>query len=378
MSEKLTRKAPSDVRIGNISAIFNLLFPARQISRVELGNRIGLSRMATSGVTGEMIQNHILCEIGEEPRKGRGKRSQILAVDPSYWRIATLDLSDEFVFKGALIDLRGSIIRRVEQPSGNTPQERVEHMLDLCKTLVGLTKLPVLGIGIALSGIVNSHGTVVCSVLLGWNDLPVRDIVEKATGITTIVSNDTNVSLVAEHYFGNASANSILITVAGGVGASLYINNHIVCGDTFAAGEIGHVIVDPQGEQCSCGRRGCLETRLAEPKLRARIAQSPLQREQILHDAGRLLATTIAVAVGLLNVREIALYGASDIVGNEFISGVQEGLNADISPAYGAVPTAYRCSQGEDLVLRGQAVEVIRELVPNIHGSDADSTKEGK
>lgn len=375
MSESLMSKAPSDVRVGNISAIFNLIFPDKQIPRVELGNRIGLSRMATSGVTGEMIQNHILREVGNDTRQGRGKRSKVLAIDTAYWRIVTLDLSDEFLFKGALTNLCGSIIHRIEMPSGNSEDEKITNILSLCKALINYSDLPVLGIGIALTGIVNAEGTVVYSVRLGWKNFPIRSIVEEATGIPAIIGNDTNVSLVAERYFGKASANSMFITLSGGIGASLYINGSVVQGDTFAAGEIGHIVVDPQGQMCNCGRRGCLESILAEPVLRSRIERDPDHRNAILTQAGHRLGVIMSVPVGLLNLREVAIYGASDIVTHDFVQGMQEELDNNILSSYGFRPIAYRSSQGEDLVLRGQAVEVIRNLVPNIHGSQADNTK---
>lgn len=367
MSNEIMKKLPSDIRVNNISAIFSLLFPTKQMPRVELGNKIGLSRMATSEVTGEMIRDHILREVGDDDREGRGKRSKVLAIDTSYWRVIAIDLTDSYAFKGAIMDLCGSIIKRIEVSSTNSSEEKVAKIIELYKSLSSATERNILGIGVALAGIVNEEGTVVKSVRLDWTDFPIKKIIEEATGIPTIVSHDTSVSLVAERFFGRATQNSMLITVGGGVGASLYINDKIVTGSTFSAGEIGHIIVDPEGEMCGCGRKGCVESMISEPILRNRIAKNPLDRENILRDAGRTLGRIMSVPVGLLNLHDVAIYGASDIVCNCFLEGIREEFHNNISNGYCEPPIVYRCSQGEDLVLRGQGVEVIRRMVPLIH-----------
>lgn len=76
-----TKTVPSDIRARNTMAVFNLLFPTAAVSRSELGKTLGLSRMAATEVTGEMLGNHIIREVGEDTRSGRGKRSVMLAID---------------------------------------------------------------------------------------------------------------------------------------------------------------------------------------------------------------------------------------------------------------------------------------------------------
>ena len=94
MSGTQTKASPSDIRISNITAAFKQLFPATQISRANIGKLIGLSRFTTSEVTGEMVDNRILRELGPDNREGRGKRSQVLAIDTDFWRIVSIDLSN--------------------------------------------------------------------------------------------------------------------------------------------------------------------------------------------------------------------------------------------------------------------------------------------
>lgn len=168
------------------------------MSRANIGKLIGLSRFTTSEVTGEMVDNRILRELGPDNREGRGKRSQVLAIDTDFWRIVSIDLSNPKLAKGALADLSGRIVDRTELPADNGCS--VDDVVDLRKQLIAPTPLPILGI--AVTGIVEPDGVVRESVHLEWNELPLKAEVENATGVPTLVGNDTNAALVAERFFG--------------------------------------------------------------------------------------------------------------------------------------------------------------------------------
>ena len=88
-----------------------------------------------------------------------------------------------------------------------------------------------------MTGIVEPNGVVRKSVHLGWSELPLKTEVENATGVPVIVGNDTNAALVAERFFGDCSPNSMLISIGRGVGAALCLNDVIIEGSSFTAGE---------------------------------------------------------------------------------------------------------------------------------------------
>ena len=375
MSGTQAKASPSDIRISNITAAFEQLFPATQMSRANIGKLIGLSRFTTSEVTGEMVDNRILRELGPDNREGRGKRSQVLAIDTDFWRIASIDtdfwriasidLSNPKLAKGALADLSGRIVDRTELPADNGCS--VDDVIGLCKQLIASTPLPILGIGIAVTGIVEPDGVVRKSVHLEWNELPLKAEVENATGVPTLVGNDTNAALVAERFFGDCSPNSMLISIGRGVGAALCLNDVIIEGSSSTAGEIAHVVVDPNGPTCECGKRGCLESLVSDDRLQERIAQDPASRTRILAEAGALLGRVMAIPAGLLDLRDISIYGAPEIVNAQFIDAMEDEIRRTMTTDYQKAPQIHRCRQGEDLTLRGQATIVIRTLVPTIH-----------
>lgn len=373
MPSKPLKSDPSDVRASNIRAVFSLLFPSGQMSRAELGRRVGLSRMAISEVVAEMVDNHLLREMGMDSRTGRGKRSVMLAVDSDGWRIVSIDLTHRFVLRGALTDLCGRIVERTEIPCDDPGSVQPETVCDLCERLLAETDKPILGLGVAVPGIVVDDGVVSRSVNLGWTNVPLKERLEERFHIPAVVCNDTNMALLCECTFGQCSDNSMFVGVNDGVGAAVCVNGEIVMGQHCAGGEIAHVVVDPKGPQCVCGKRGCLEALLSAPRLRKRIENEPEARTAILAEAGQRLGSALSMSVSLLDLSDIAVFGPPEIVGEAFIGAMREELEAGISADYRSTPVLHRCQQGEDLFLRGQAVAVVKLLIDRIHNSDLES-----
>ena len=131
---------------------------------------------------------------------------------------------------------------------------------------------PVLGIGIGTPGLVDRDGTVRTAPNLGWTDVPLRRLVAEATGLPVRVTNDSDAATQAELSASPASEDMVLVHVGRGVGCGIVTGGRRVAGAHHAAGEIGHVTVGTDGgEDCPCGKRGCLETWLSIPRLRAAL-----------------------------------------------------------------------------------------------------------
>ncbi|WEV58514.1 ROK family protein [Bifidobacterium sp. ESL0728] len=367
MSRKSLKSDPSDIRAVNIRTAFRLVTDAETISRAELGRRMGLSRMAISDLTGEMIDNRLLREVGLDHRSGRGKRSVMLAVDADGWCVASVDLTQRFVLRAVLTDLLGRILERVEISYESSGRLRIEDVDAVCAKVLGLTNRPVLGLGVAVPGVVNAEGVVVRSVNLGWAGVALKARLEGKLHLPVLVCNDVNMGLLGECAFGDGSADSLFVHIGQGVGAAVCVDGKIVDGSGYSAGEIGHVVVAPDGPQCVCGKRGCLEMMVSVPKLRERIEAEPQARETILANAGTMLGGALAMSVSLLDLADVSVAGPADIVGTAFLEAMREELKGKTFVDYHGQPSVRRCQQGDDLVLRGQAEAVIRRLVDSIH-----------
>lgn len=127
-----------------------------------------------------------------------------------------------------------------------------------------LTSDDFIGIGMGSPGTVDRKaGTVIGAYNLNWKtSQPVKKLIEEGTGISFAIDNDANVAALGERWKG-AGANEedvVFITLGTGVGGGIIAGGRLIHGVAGAAGELGHITVDPEGYNCTCGKKGCLET----------------------------------------------------------------------------------------------------------------------
>lgn len=138
--------------------------------------------------------------------------------------------------------------------------ESINHHINL----YDMNKEDFLGIGMGSPGNVNhAEGTVIGAYNLNWKTLQnVKQLVEQGTGIPFFIDNDANVAALGEQWIGagNNEPDVVFITLGTGVGGGIILNGELLHGATGAAGEIGHIVVEPGGFDCTCGNNGCLET----------------------------------------------------------------------------------------------------------------------
>lgn len=163
---------------------------------------------------------------------------------------------------------KGKILARREIPTwtGARTKACVKELAANLRALILRSCIPpkkILGIGVGCPGAVDSSkGTLPRSPNLpGWAGLPLKDILKKATGLPVCLANDANAAALGESFFGAGknSKNFIYITVSTGIGGGIVIDGKLYEGSGFAAGEIGHMSLVPDGARCNCGKRGCLE-----------------------------------------------------------------------------------------------------------------------
>lgn len=138
--------------------------------------------------------------------------------------------------------------------------ESIRHRIEL----YGMKKEDFIGIGMGTPGSVDiEKGTVIGAYNLNWTTLqPVKKQIEEATGIPFTLDNDANVAALGERWkgAGENDPNVVFVTLGTGVGGGIIAEGQLLHGKAGCAGEIGHVTVDPEGFDCTCGKRGCLET----------------------------------------------------------------------------------------------------------------------
>ncbi|MCW6683082.1 ROK family glucokinase [Aerococcaceae bacterium NML160702] len=184
-------------------------------------------------------------------------------------KILGIDLGGTSV-KMAIISLEGEILEKwtiatniLEEGKHIVPgiiQSIQEHM-----ERYQLSKEDFLGIGMGSPGKVDAErGTVIGAYNLNWRTLqPIKEAFESAFGIPFYIDNDANVAALGEQWkgAGNGAHDVVMFTLGTGVGGGVVTNGQLVRGFGGAAGEVGHITVDTEtGFDCTCGKKGCLET----------------------------------------------------------------------------------------------------------------------
>ena len=355
---------PEHARSHNRSLVLQTLYRAGQQSRADIARSTGLTRVTISDLVGEFIAEGLIVETGQREDARPGKPATLLDINRSAFQIVGIDLSDYALFRGAVLDLDGTILERREiELSGSTGAEATAKVVDLVGQLLDLTTSPILGVGVGSPGIVDLAGTVLSAPNLGWVDLPLQQLLSERFSLAVVVGNDANAAVLAEHSFGGADRDMMLVKIGHGVGAGLLLGGTPLFGSRFAAGEIGHVVVGTDGGlPCVCGKTGCLETWLAAPRLDSALAAaaaSGTTRDEVLADAGRHLGIALAPVVGALNLAEIVLSGPTHLLDGPLAAATIETLRNRTMAEFHGDLTLRMTTLGEDIVVRGAAVMVL-------------------
>ncbi|WP_227589948.1 ROK family transcriptional regulator [Demequina pelophila] len=354
------RVTPEHARSHNRALVLQELFRGEGLSRADLARATGLTRVTISDLITDLIDERLVVETGQRAESRPGKPAIMLDINRTGFAILALDLSKAGVFLGVVTDLDGVISHREEVAvEGLTGGDAVEAVAALIERLLAATQAPVLGVGVGSPGIVDEHGRIVTAPNLGWHEVALQQILAERLRLPVVVANDANAAALGERSYGGAD-DLILIRVGLGVGAGLVVGGTLVSGARYAAGEIGHVVVGTDGgDACVCGRRGCLETWLATPRLTARLAAHPESRAQILAEAGERLGIALAPVVGALNLEEVVLSGPFDTLDGPLIETAAETIRDRTMAASDAVPAVRMTTLGRDIVVLGAVVMVL-------------------
>ena len=203
-------------------------------------------------------------------------------------------------------------------------------------------------------------GTVIDAPNLAWTDTPLAARLAAALDLPVFVANDANTAVLGEHTFGESGDGGLMVLRVGtGVGAGFVLGGSLLHGHLGAAGEIGHVVVDPDGERCACSRTGCLETLLASPRLRRRVAEPGVDGPAVLAEVGTRLGEALAPVVAALNLHEIVLSGPAELLDGPLLDAADRTIRERTMPI-SSTGLAVRTSKlGEDVVVVGATVLVL-------------------
>ena len=166
-----------------------------------------------------------------------------------------------------VVDEHGHILAKDNFPTGvgRPYQEMIRDMADCTRSAVakaGLSVEDIQSIGVGIPGLADAKtGNVIFCTNLGWRDIPLRDEFQRHLDKPVYIDNDATVAGLAESVAGVSAGtdSSVFITLGTGVGGGIVIHGKVWSGFHGVGSEIGHMILELDGEPCTCGNRGCLE-----------------------------------------------------------------------------------------------------------------------
>lgn len=264
----LRRRGTNLPKMGdfNRSVILEAIRRSRDgLSRTELVDATGLSAQTVTNITRRLLDDRFIEEAGRTIQ-GPGKPRTTLRLNATS-RLSIGVHLDPAMMTFVLLDFTGTVVARsARRIPADDARRIIAAMGGAIRELIdesGVAPEAIVGIGVATPGPLDAErGTVIDPPKLhSWHRVPLRDALAEATGRRVTLEKDTTAAAVAELWTGDHPPDgSFLFVYLGiGIGTALVIDGDVVRGTSRNAGEIGHIVVDPDGPECACGQRGCVE-----------------------------------------------------------------------------------------------------------------------
>jgi predicted NBD/HSP70 family sugar kinase len=340
-------------------------------SRADIVRLTGLSRTTVSSLVAELVAENLLVErTDQQPQPASpngGRPPTLLTLNPGAGGYLGVHFGHDSV-QVAVADLSCKVL--LEEQCEVHPDEHVrnsfgyasEAALGMLQQL-GLPMSHVVALGVAVSAPVRRGSSTPASPspLKGWDDVDVAREWHDRLGLPVYVGNDANLGAVAEWMFGAGRGvdDFVYVMLSDGVGSGIMLNGHLHQGATGTAGELGHVVVAPDGFVCRCGNRGCLETVAGARALTTALSQvrGPgttlddvlrLAHDgdpgalRAIEDAGRAVGRALSGLCTMLDPRLIIVGGRTAAAGKPLLDGIRASLARELSPpvngSVGVVP----------------------------------------
>ncbi|HEX3278721.1 MAG TPA: ROK family transcriptional regulator [Thermoleophilaceae bacterium] len=392
----------SSLREFNRLRIVDFLRTNGTASRAELARRTGLSRSTVSTLVADLQRRGLVVErAGQFAGEGQpGRPAALLELDPKAAAAVGIDFDHDKV-RVAVSDLSRSVL--AEATATHDVDHDAQGALDLAARLIeqtldetGLERDRLLGVGVALAGpIDHDRGALHPSdVLPGWAHVDAAREIEERVDLPAYVDNDANLGALAEVTLG-AGRNArfaAYLSISSGIGAGIVVDGRPYHGHRGTAGEIGHVVVDPQGPICRCGNRGCLETLASGPALLKLVQDSRdtqlTVREMIelardgdagctraIADAGQVIGRVVAGLVNLFSPEMVVIGGDLGEAGDLLLDPLREAVRRNALPAAAEELRVVAGELGERANLLGALALVLmqseHEVAARVAGSAA-------
>jgi len=384
-----------DVRRSNLALVLGAIAefpPGTHPSRAQVAGATGLTKASVSSLVLDLLDAGVIREIGLNPQ-GRGRPGVGLELSPSR-AVMGMEVNVDYI-SAAVVDLSGQVLRREirERDNRNSPDKPVLAALAGLAARVrgaaGEQGVDVVGGGLAVPGLVDpARARVLTAPNLGWVNVDLDlDALLPETALGVALFNEANAAALAElRHRPDRAANFLFVSGEVGVGGGIVIGSELFTGPGGHAGEVGHIVVDPDGGHCSCGGTGCLETVAGQDAIfiaaglapdgssRSAAMSALLQALEggapkavsAVERAGRCLGIALASTARVVDIDSVVLGGHFAVLEPWLRAPLLDSLQK-YAPGKYASEQVTVSAVGEFGALLGAAGSVIRSLVDAPH-----------
>lgn len=330
-----------DVRDSNEMFFLHTIRDRQPVSRTDLAKETGLRAGTVSVVVNRLIKAGFIYEAEEAPSKG-GRRAVYLEVNAEKaYAIAVSIGVTRTVF--VVSDFNGRVLSQNSLPTSKRPKEFLKELAGQIANHVRAhyKDIRFLAVGVSVPGLLErTEGHLVFSPNLGWNDVPVRSLLETELNMPVLVENDANAAALSELWYGPlevSKAHSLLfVLVVEGIGTGFILNGELHIGTRVGSGGFGHMPLESNGPPCSCGNKGCWESLASDTATVSRFLEANPNRAievQSMRDLVLLAISGDAEAAG-------AIVTSASFIGRA-LRGLAHGLAPEVIVIGGEIAEAW-------------------------------------
>ncbi len=259
------------VKANNKQYILQMIKAQAPISRAEIAKQLGLTKGTVSSLVSELLDANLCYESGPGESSG-GRRPVMLLFNGEAGFSIGINIGVNYIL-GILTNLNGEIIAEQKKTINKRTYEDVmkivSQIIDSLLDSKPASRYGVIGIGVGVPGIVNKGEEVQMAPNLGWKNINVKSDLEMKYNLPVIIENEANAGAYGEKVFGagRETDNLIYLSASIGIGVGFIFNNQIYRGAEGFSGEMGHMIIEVNGKDCTCGSQGCWEQYASEQSL---------------------------------------------------------------------------------------------------------------
>jgi predicted NBD/HSP70 family sugar kinase len=351
--------------VRNRARVLGVLQARGTASQADIARQTELSPTTVSTLIADLLEDGAVVErtgaIRQAPSPTGGRPPRLLSLNPSSGGFLGIDFGREMVRVAVanragdlLVDDRSDRLEVAHEAAEalGAAQRMAESLL--AEAAIGPAGLQGAGVAVSAPVLSDLPGFASGIIFPSWEGIDVAGVLADRLGVPVHLGNDANLGALAEATFGagRRARHVLYVMLSEGIGGGVIIDGRIYSGSSGAAGELGHIVVNPEGQVCRCGNRGCLATvaggaaltgalrlthgsQISLDEVIELIHQRDAGALRLIDDAGRAVGRALAGICSVLDPGLVIIGGELAPAGEPLLDSIQESLAAWISPASG-------------------------------------------